>query len=185
MVLVEPAIPHEDAFLAKAAPALARFQGQMLPYATGCWKAARAGRIRPGTPFAQCLYTPPGPALSKELLQLTDRQWERPGLWQPVVLSNRADSRSSNEVQREQRSYGSMPLVVLTSDTRVNAAQLPIPSAQKLALAKAWKQSHDKIAAFSRRGRNVVVNGSPASIEVSAPASVISAIETVLEQVRQ
>ena len=185
LVLVEPNIPYESAFLAKAAPALARFQGQMLPYAKACWNAAKAGNIRPGTPSAQCLYTPPGPPLPKPVLEIVQRPWEAPGLWQDVVLATQADARSSAEVQREQHCYGRMPLVVLTSDTRVNAAQLPIPAAQKLALAHAWKKSHDAIAALSGRGRNILVAGSPSSIEVSRPSSVVTAIDDVLAQVRQ
>lgn len=185
MVLVEPNIPYESAFLAQAAPAMARFEGQMLPYAKACWNAAKAGRIRAGTPAAQCLYTPPGPPLPKPLLEAVQRPWEKPGLWQDVVLATEADARSSAEVQREQRPYGEMPLIVLTSDTRVNAAQLPIPPAQKLALASAWQRSHDAIAALSTRGRNVLVAGSPSSIEVSRPSSVIAAIDNVLAEVRR
>jgi hypothetical protein len=45
-------------------------------------------------------------------------------------------------------------------------------------------QWHDRIAALSSRGENVLVRGSGHEIPIDRPSSVISTIGTVLDQAR-
>lgn len=184
MVLVDPNVPFEHKRLAAVAPALARGLAQTLPWDKMCWTAATHGALHPGTQaFTTCMYAPQGPALPPALAAIVQRQWEQPGTWKDLTFAEEAsETNTSAEVVREQRSYGDMPLVVLTSDTSV--LHLPIPQTQKTALGRAWRTWHDGIAALSSRGKSSVVSGSSEAIPIDRPSSVISAIEEVLDQAR-
>lgn len=123
MVLVEPNVPYEYKHIASVAPALSSFFAGMLHYDEMCRSAAVRGEIKPHTTFAQCIYTPPGPPLPKPLLDLIHREWQRPSTWNDFTMAYEASTTTSSvEVRREQRSYGEIPLVVLTSDMSVNTA---------------------------------------------------------------
>lgn len=186
MVLVDPTVPYYHEKLVKMAPAFKTPFAQISAYDRGCWHAAAAGAMKPGSQaFAQCMYTSPGPALPKPMRNLITTWWEQPARWKDYTLADIAgDGSSSAEVVREQRNYGDMPLVVLTSDMSVNLAKMPLPVSQKAALTRAWGLWHRQIAALSSRGTELVVKGSSSSISMDRPASIVSAIDDVLEQAR-
>jgi hypothetical protein len=125
------------------------------------------------------MYTPPDPTMPPALRALIHRQWERPGTWRDVRAAATAETSSSRQVVSEQRNYGDLPLVVLT--TTKDLAALPIPTAQKTALAHAWIAWHGQIAKLSRRGVDIVVNGSSEAIPIDRPTAVVSAIDAVIE----
>ena len=72
-----------------------------------------------------------------------------------------APNSSSAEVIGEQRSYGDMRLIVLT--TVKDQLSLQIPLAQRRALAPSWVAAQDRIGALSSRGVNFVVSDSTLS----------------------
>lgn len=179
MVLVAPNVPDQRARLSAVSPALAPFLARADVFLTRCAQAAERGRMRPrSTEYADCMYTPPDPTMPPRLRTLIHRQWQRPGTWRDVRAAAR-DTSSSRQVVSEQRDYGDLPLVVLT--TTKDLAALPIPSAQKAALAHAWIAWHGEIAKLSRRGVDVVVNGSSEAIPIDRPAAVVSAIDAVID----
>lgn len=182
MVLVDPDETDRTARLTAVAPALAPLFAGVLPFDRQCYAAAVKGTMHPGTTaFANCVS--PDPSLPRALAVLNEKQWARPGTWQDYLsvdeCSNAIDSR---EIAREQRSYGALPLIVLTSDTA--ALQLPIPPAQVQALTAARERWHDQIAALSSLGTDFVIAGSSDSIAIDAPFSVVSAIDEVVAQAR-
>lgn len=185
MVLVDPNVPYQNKRIASVAPALANLSAGSLQYDHFCYSAAARGLIKPKTQFAQCIYTPPGPPLPGPLLDLIHRQWQKASTWSDFTLGDEAlAGASSTEVLREQRSYGDMPLIVLTSDMNVNTAQMPIPGTQKAALARAWNAWHGRLAHLSTHGVNFLIAGTGSSMEVDRPSSVVSAIDEVIDQVR-
>lgn len=60
-----------------------------------------------------------------------------------------------------------------------------IPESQKVAAEKLWIQMHARLAALSSRGKNVVVGGSGHVIQLDKPSAVVSAIDSVVDQVRE
>ena len=138
--------------------------------------------MHPGTrAFAACMYTPPDPTMPQALKDLVRRQWERPGLWRNFASAIDSEATSSAEVVREQRSYGDLSLIVLT--TTKDITLLPIPKRQKAALTSAWVGWHRDIAKLSRRGVDVIVEGSTLSIPIERPAAVSAAIANVAARV--
>jgi pimeloyl-ACP methyl ester carboxylesterase len=92
-------------------------------------------------------------------------------------------TKTASEVLSNKRSLGSMPLVVLTGARTFE--DMAIPESQKVAAEKLWIQMHVRLAALSSRGKNVVVEGSGHVIQFDKPSAVVSAIETVVDQVRE
>ena len=182
MVLVAPNVPDQRKRLSAVAPALGRALAQAVPFDKRCTAAAEHGRMHPDTPeYSACMYTPPDPTLPKALVDLIHLQWSRPGTWRDYSSAD-SETSSASEVVREQRDYGNMPLIVLT--TTKDITMLPIPKSQKAALARAWVSWHEDIAHLSRQGTAFVVPGSTQSIPIERPAVVVSAIDKVLDKVR-
>ncbi len=183
MVLVAPNIPYQNQWLARAVPAL-KSQLSIMPWMQHCVAAAEHHEIHPGAPaYAQCMYTPPDRAIPGELLDVIHQQWERPGLWRSVASSARESDKSSAEVRREQRPYGLMPLVVLTTTKDIES--LPIPISKKKAVVESWIFENKKIARLSALGVDMIINGSTQAIPIDRPAAVISAINAVVDRVRR
>lgn len=183
MVLVSPDIPNQERIFAKVAPALATML-DIKPFLKNCLGHAQAGSIRPGTrAYARCVYSPPDPTIPRPLLDRIHQQWQRPGLWASFRAEMLASEQSSREVIREQRSYGKMPLIVLS--TTKDIGQLPIPSAQKAALQKAWVALHQQIAKLSSRGVDLVIPDATQALPIERPTDVVAAIDRVVRAIRQ
>jgi hypothetical protein len=138
--------------------------------------------LHPGTQaFASCV--DPESGMPPALAALGREQWERPGTWADYLSVDLSVSIDSKQISREQRRYGALPLIVLTSDTA--ALGLPIPRDQLRTLTAARERWHDQIAALSTRGANFVVAGSSDSIATDDPLRVVSAIDEVIDQARK
>jgi pimeloyl-ACP methyl ester carboxylesterase len=182
MVLVSPDIPNQDRRFSSIAPTLAPML-DIDAYLSECLSQARAGTIRSGTPaYARCTYSPPDPTIPSILLHRIHRQWQSADLWSSFAAEQRAVDRSSAEVLREQRAYGHMPLIVLT--TIGDISHLPLPANQKTALTKAWISWHEQIAKLSSQGVDFVVPDSTQAIPIDRPTMVASAIDEVVDQSR-
>jgi pimeloyl-ACP methyl ester carboxylesterase len=185
MVFASPNIPYQNEALAKAAPAIGASM-KMDAFLRSCLEAAKKREIVPGKPaYKQCMYSPPDPTISATLLAFIHRQWQSVGLWTSFAAGagDEVADRSSMQVEREQRAYGAMPMIVLT--TTQDIRQLPLPADQKASLLKFWIDSHKKIAALSSIGVDRIVADSSSSIQMDRPKAIISAIESVLAQVRR
>lgn len=183
MVLASPEVPNQDELEAAIVPPLKDAFAQIVGFDESCERAAQTGEMRPGNrAFDQCVYVPPGNDIPAFIGTLIVHQWERPAAWRVFTSIDQASSASSSEVVREQRNYGSMPLIVLTSD--VYAEQTPFSSVQMRDLAIAWKRWRDDIASLSSEGTNFVVAGSTVNMAIDRPADIVSAVWEVVDQVR-
>jgi pimeloyl-ACP methyl ester carboxylesterase len=185
MVLVSPAVSYQNEKFAHVAPALAADMSMDALLRT-CVTAAHHRAIRPGSPaYQQCEYSPPDQTLSPQLLDEIHRQWQGYPLWSSFAAadSDETERRSSAEVEREQRRYGTMPLIVLT--TTKDAQALPIPAPQKKALVQSWIAWHRGISQLSSVGVDFIVAGSSSSIPLDRPHAVISAIDEVVSEIRR
>jgi len=67
---------------------------------------------------------------------------------------------------------------------RTFASHTDVPDDQKVVAEKLWMQMHDKLAALSSRGRNVLVADSGHVIQFDDPAAITSATENILDQAK-
>lgn len=183
LVLVAPDVPYQQQRISAIAPALEPALANGARFAERCLAAAKRGAIRKDSPFAECMYAPPDPTMPAVLRNAIAKQWMRPSLWSVMVAREHGKDLSSAEVTREQRGYGRMPLVVLT--TTKDILMLPIPPAQRQRLAQAWMRWHDAVAALSSRGRNRLIEDAGQALPIERPAAVSAAIEGVLEASRR
>jgi pimeloyl-ACP methyl ester carboxylesterase len=79
-------------------------------------------------------------------------------------------------------SFGDKPLIVLTRGRPVGAPGVP-PSAVP-AMEAAWKAGHDRLAALSTHGIDVVVSDTGHYIQVEQPDAVIDAVRRVVTELR-
>ncbi len=149
-----------------------------------CVTAAAAGALTPGAAlYKECMPEPVAhfsPALNVVML-MHSAQADN----QRAVLSEfeNLDTASADEVRAARRSYGAMPLIVLT--------HAPFPKgpdetqARRDERTKLWASLHDEIAAESTRGINRTVPGSGHFIQWDHPQAVDSAILEVLAETAQ
>jgi pimeloyl-ACP methyl ester carboxylesterase len=105
---------------------------------------------------------------------------------QPARLNTRASLYEQFEANTHvtAQSYGSLPLVILTSQkTPLEALPVEQP-ARSAALDKLWTGDHDQLAAQSSRGSNRVVAGAGHQIHHEQPQAVADAIGQVVDQAR-
>ncbi len=89
---------------------------------------------------------------------------------------------SSDEVRAAKRSYGDMPLVVLSRAPFPR--QLRETQVMRDAKNYLWVELHDEIAALSTRGVNEIVPGAGHYIQLDKPDVVIDAVRHVIDTVR-
>jgi len=85
------------------------------------------------------------------------------------------------------RDLGERPLVVLTAMAPYTAAELrgmKITPEQGLQVQALWKHMHEEIAAWSSRGRHLLVADAGHDIQLDRPQVVVDAVLSVVEAVR-
>ena len=194
MVLVDPTIPDQLARLRKAAPALAASVEAAyridMDHSRSCAATMRDGKVTTGSPHAEgCLIYPPNypPETASALAKLDSE----PARWAAKVSLLENLEVSSRLAVNPARTYGAMPLVVLTA-----VKPQPMPRGVPAAIGEGyttgypaflaeWTRAHDELAALSTHGRNQLVPDSTHYIQIERPDVVIGAIEDVVAQSRQ
>lgn len=184
LVLIDPSVEYQDQRFQAIWSGWASVEARVLRLWTMCANAAAQRQMGPRTTaYKRCIRKPNPPLLGETLSALHVEQFQRVGTWKDIISERIAlDARSSAEVRGEQRSYGSMPLIVLTAGKTLK--ELPVSQAQRIALSTLWDQMHNRVAALSSRGVNIVVTGSGHFIQLDRPAVVISAVDRVVDQAR-
>ncbi len=197
MVLIDPVYPNEIHDLQTASPVYAKFMASERTYDAKCLAAAVSRELIPGsTIFNACgLLDAAGLRKACETdgfdmckLDTLQNDRQRTGAYWSALLSEYEGfgGASSTEVVSEQRNYGNMPLVVLTrGNTDFDTPDTPVSAAENFALWKQLHAAHERIAATSSIGTDIIVAHSGHDIQNERPAVVISAINEVIDQVRR
>lgn len=193
MVLVDPTFPYQDRALYAAAPAMKRLGDEGGRAFAQCYRAAVNGTIRQG---ANPLCGWPPPAALRAMCAKHGPVWctiahaqldqiARPAFWQALHSELLAEATASSaENVKDQRTYGAMPLIVLTA-ANDNGDPSPLPPAQTKAMEQVWNAGHDRIAHRSSVGVNFLVHHAGHFIQDDRPSVVVSAIAEVLSQARR
>jgi pimeloyl-ACP methyl ester carboxylesterase len=86
------------------------------------------------------------------------------------------------EERAARRSFGDMPLIVLTASRLAHDAWED--AAAHAGFEAAWRAGHDQLAARSSRGQSITVPNSGHFVQHDQPASVIAAVTEVLKEAR-
>lgn len=189
MVLLDPTVVRRNERIAALAPAL-KEMADMTPfiaYLQTCRNGAQHHALKPGTQlFDACMWPtgPRDPMLPKAVQQVLIHQWQSPLVWQDMILVAQANKADEAQVQRAQRRYGSIPIIVLSPDVSLDLKQMPIPKAQAEKVEEQYPEWEARIAHFSSDGSAFVVKGSSHAMTEDRPMAVVSAIDEVVDQVR-
>lgn len=197
MVLVDPSFPNQTAALEAASPALKRMDSAGAAAFQFCYRAAVHGELglaQGAQKYAMCGFPAHAAAMLKaqcakngpafcELQRAQIAQIRRPVFWLDLASEDASgNARDSAEDLKAQRSFGAMPLIVLTAAN--DAGPAPFPPAQLNAIERVWTAGHDRLARLSSVGANFVVHHSGHYIQIDRPSVVTSAISEVVSQAR-
>jgi pimeloyl-ACP methyl ester carboxylesterase len=184
MVLLDPSFPDQTERMARigmptpnqsANPGVALFRQCAADIRSG---VVRFGGADPNRCFAFPPFWPP------ELVQALGEKMMNPIQFESMASFVAAEH--SRIVVNPARSYGDMPLIVLTAT--LEPPPPPGASAEMVAALAArtieWNKGHDELAALSSRGVNTPVPGGDHRLQASRPQVVIDAVEAVVAEAR-
>lgn len=158
-------------------------------YLLRCAELAKTGKLTPTNLAKHRCYPLPADAVGAEerryALHATTRpHWYQAEHSQSVNYFSGDDDLSVSHGQEREvaRSFGDMPIVVLSRD-RVEGDSWRAAN-ENLAFRERWRAGHAALAARSSRGRFVVVPGSGHFIQKDRPEAVIDALREVLASAR-
>lgn len=180
VVLVDPVRPHDMARETAAGPVAAAADRAFLAGEArrlrDCAAGVEAGTVSTGAPAPPCFqYFPEIPIGVQAVLARLDAD--------PARLRTQASAYEEYEpngerVVRDDRSYGDLPLIVVSASDPGPWAQEA--KAEHPALMADWADSHRSLAALSRRGERRIAEGSGHLVQLDRPQAVIEAVRAVL-----
>ena len=179
MVLIDPSIDNQKQLIAAIAPP-PKPAGAAPP--NPCAVAAEAGKLKPGTDTYKACVQEPAPGLPANLRAAMIAQATSAAFYRTVASEADALDQDTAETVAHRRSFGDLPLIVLTAGQPAKDPSLS--EAQNQAWQTAWMQGHDAMAALSSRGQNRVVPGSGHFIQFEQPQAVIDAVDEVVGEAR-
>lgn len=188
IVLVDPAIPEQDAIMKRIAPKFALFvdgsRSAQVESLRHCAAGLRSGGLKRGTPeFDKCTAAPRMPAAFSALEVSLSQLNANPArlLTEASALDNFVESQ--REAINPQRGYGDMPLIVLTAGRRDPPPDTPADAREQMPLFyREAALAHEAFAALSTRGQDQLVPDSGHIIPAEKPEAVLAAINRVLAE---
>jgi len=198
MVLVDPAAEGEQQRFAAVLPKYLSADAPFYALALKCANEARRGLLQKRRASNRCI-GPRGsdaivvddPSLNAQVNAAIDQKLEAPAPWAAFISEatnagfiSKANHADEAEVMEAQRSYETMPLIVLTGAetySKSDEQTFGASDAQITAAENAWNEMHRKIAAYSKRGVNCVVPRVDHWIQIERPTAVVDAIRQVIE----
>ena len=180
MVLIDPSIDNQKQLIAAIAPPPKPAQS---PPPDPCGAAAEACQLKPGTDIYKTCVQVPIPGLPANLQAAIIAQATRAAVYRTVAAEAAAMDQDSALTVAGRRTFGDMPLIVLTAGQSPKDPSLS--DAQNQAWQATWIQGHDGMAALSSRGQNRIVPGSGHFIQFEKPQAVIDAVDEVVAEARR
>jgi pimeloyl-ACP methyl ester carboxylesterase len=183
-------IDYPSGDFADYAPEVAALQTRMYeddlehgPY-RACERAARKGRLAGKSPQAQrcaAAVLPQSPEFGARLDATLRAIAAKPAFWQALISEKEAwRTRTPDALKRTQRSYGAMPLVILSAD----GSHAYLPDDMRRKVDAAWAEGYRRLAAASTRSEIVEVERSSHNMYDDRPDAIVAAVERVVQRLR-
>ena len=170
MVLVDPSADGQKARFNAAMPKLVAELDKRGAAAkeAGCIERLREKLVLRGDPlFAKCNGTN-----DPDLFEQTQSEIDS------------MEGASTEQLTASRRSYGDMPLIVLTRGDNEKGMPPELTKADREAFAKLWTQFHEEMAALSSSGERRVIPDAGHFIQGDKPQAVIDAVNEVVTRAR-
>ena len=190
LVLVDPASAHQQNEYGRV-PGVAKSLAQDVSDLRPCMDMARTHHL-PTTRSLVDLCLDHDPTYSQALTRVLDQMALSTDHWTALTSElgsfrlppgGSGQDVDSEELDHEARSFGDLPLIVLTAGDGSTGFSLPAP--QVAILDRLRMAGHDRIAALSSAGRNQVVPNTGHYIQFQQPQVVIAAIREVVDEARR
>jgi pimeloyl-ACP methyl ester carboxylesterase len=180
MVLADPSVEYQDRRFAAAFGPGAGSLAAARAATERCLAAAQSAALPSADPALTRCAPPAKPGEPADVAARRIEEARRPALWNTELseLDNLWTS-TSDEVAAGRRSYGDLPLIVLTAD----GTSADAPPAARAAVGAFWSQLHAEIAARSTRGSERSVASSHL-MPKDRPDAIAEAIEEVADAPR-
>ena len=187
MVLVDPSVEYQDRRFAAVAPQFGAVLQQDRESALECLRLARQGRLTADMPvFKKCTYGyTRDPAFSDALFEVQIKRRLSVPFRETLLSETDQMEAGSRELLAARRSYGAMPLIILTQSPESHDAYPELTEAQVEAMNRLWMQMHDELATLSTRGTNKLVEHTGHYIQKDRPAVVVEAVQQTVEDARE
>lgn len=160
-----------------------------IEYAGHCLALATSGELRRAVNASSpCLDNPPNP--DPQLHRALNFMEERPAFnetqlseFENTFRMTAGSTVNDREVPINQGALGNLPLVVLTA-SRHPAQFADFTAEDQARYYDYWKEGHDRLAALSSNGSNVVVPDSGHFIQRDQPATVVRYVLKLVDQSR-
>lgn len=188
MVLVDPSIPDQTRRLRALAPAFAaantaRLQ-QLSAHFRKCAAELAGGTLGSGSADADRCFDVPS-SYPSDLRQALIRLDGNPARFLTRASAVEQTDYSESVVHNDRRSYGAIPLVVLTASDALQSSGIAPPApAERSAIDSEWRRSHDQLAGLSTDGTDIVVPDSNDLSPDVSPGVIIAAVDEVLDELR-
>lgn len=124
------------------------------------------------------------PTLSPPLIALIKRDEVRPRQVAAINDEFKHFELSATQVRKARRSFGSIPMVVVTG-AKPNRWKFPgVPPADSASMAATWTRLQNNLATLSKHGEHVTADDSNHYVQVDAPWVVTAAVTHVVDLVR-
>ncbi len=187
MVLVDPSVEDQDRRFSAIDPKFGAELQKDRENALECLRLARQGKLTADMPvFKECTYGyTRDPAFSDALFEVQIRRRLSVPFREALLSETDQMEADSRELLAARRSYGAMPLIILTQSPEAHDAHPDLTEAQVEAMNRLWMQMHDELATLSSRGTNQLVEHTGHYIQKDQPAVVVAAVERTVEDARQ
>ncbi len=183
LVLIDPAYAGAGLPPAEPKAEVQKDEDESLAMMRRCATLARAGQLSPADPKG-CFTLQPG--RTPDETAFLSWSWVRPFKYEAIAsefqtnfaLEHGRDQNSLEEAKAA-RSWGAMPVIVLTSGGNFERAD------RRAERDAEWKAGHERLAQRSSCGLSEMIQDSGHYIQLDRPDAVILAISTVVGQVRQ
>ncbi len=183
MVLIDPSVEYQDRRFIELNPPYAELLRQGDDIARKCLELAQDGTLKADSPiFKDCTYGyRRDPTFSDALYKVQiDRRLSvkfRAALYSETQEMD-ADS---HMLAHERRSFGDLPLIVLTQSPEGSKGYPGLTAAQVDAQNALWFKMHDELASLSSRGSNRRVDRSGHYIQLDRAEIVVAAVREVVK----
>lgn len=187
MVLVDPEPEHEEKRLEAVSPGFTHRINTQIEQSRACLTTVEAGVPDPGSKAAADCVDDPDPDFPSAVnAHFADISSHPPFYREFLSEEVEAIGAGSDQVEASKRSYGDLPLIVLTSSTPESKNLTSTnPDPYFTARTKVVIEMHDEIARLSSRGVNRTIPGATHHIMISVPQAVIAAVNEVVAEARQ
>ncbi len=170
MVLVDPSGDGQTARFTEFIPNLAELLGDNVDdeVAAGCVKALHEKLLKRDEPVAKTCGGNDPDRVEATLSEVASME---------VV--------STNQIKAAARSYGDMPLIVLTRGDYKKGMPAAFTAENTAAMERVWTAMHIEMTALSTIGEHRVVDGAGHSIQRDQPQAVIGAVNEVITKARE